>query len=44
MAETDSETPDYEPPALVDLGTAEELTEAGTFGVGDGVVEQASVF
>ena len=44
MEDAAADKSEYEPPALVDLGTAGGLTEAGTFGTGDGVVEQQSVF
>lgn len=43
VAETESDRPEYEPPALVDLGSAEELTANGSTSNTDGFTE-GSVF
>jgi hypothetical protein len=44
MEKSEADKPAYEPPELVDLGSAEDLTESGTSGAADGLVERASLF
>ena len=43
MADTEADQQDYEPPALVDLGTAEELTANNTGISADGGIETSSL-